>query len=135
VVNRFLLASLNMDVILAEATVHQRRQALHKMTTGIGLQDAYDTTLDRIRKQSGSKPKLAMEALMWVSHSGRHLRPEELCYALGVELGTEDFNTHNVPSMRTILGCTLGLITVDNQVSTVRLLHFTLQEYLGQPAI
>ena len=130
--NRFLLASLNMDAILAEATIHQRKLVLHRMTAGLGLQDAYDTTLDRIRQQGRSKSKLGMEALMWVSHSERPLKLEELCHALGVELGAEDFNMRNVPSIRTVLGCTLGLVAVDKKESTVRLLHFTLQEYLRQ---
>ena len=130
--NSLLLASLNMDAILAEATIHQRRQVLHRMTAGLGLQDAYDTTLDRIRQQGGSKSKLGMEALMWVSHSERPLKLEELCHALGVELGAEDFNMRNVPSIRAVLGCTLGLVAVDKKESTVRLLHFTLQEYLRQ---
>ena len=131
-ISRFLLASLNVDVVLAEATIHQRRQALNRMSKGLGLQDAYDTTLDRIRRQGGGKSRLGMEALMWISHCERPLRSEELCHALGVELGAEDFSMQNVPSIRTILGYTLGLITLEEQTSTPRLFHFTLQEYLGQ---
>src|SRR5205807_5140277 len=42
-----------------------------------------------------------------------------------------DFNINNVPPMTTLLGCTLGLVIVDETTSTVRLLHLTLQEYLG----
>jgi len=121
-----------MDVILAEMTIHQRRRALHRMTKGLGLQDACDTTLDRIRQQGGSKSRTGMEALMWISHSERPLKSLELCHALGVELGAEDFNTHNVPLIATVLGCTLGLVTIDQEASKVRLLHFTLQEYIAQ---
>jgi len=84
-ISRFLLASLNMDAVLAGATIHQRRKALHRITKGLGLQDAYDKTLDRIRQQGGSKSRLGMEALMWVSHSERPLGSQELCHALGVE--------------------------------------------------
>jgi len=131
-ISRFLLASLNMDAVLAEATIHQRRKALHRITKGLGLQDAYDKTLDRIRQQGGSKSRLGMEALMWVSHSERPLGSQELCHALGVELGAEDFSIHNVPSLRTVLGYTLGLAIIDEKASTPRLLHFTLQEYIGQ---
>jgi len=129
---RFLLASLNMDVILAEATIHQRRRALDGMIKGISLRDAYDATFDRISRQDGKKSKLGMEALMWVSHSERPLNIVELRHALGVELGVEDFNIQNVPSIHAILGCTLGLVAIDEKASTVRLLHFTLQEYLLQ---
>ena len=125
-----------MDAILAGATIHQRRQALRGVAKGLGFHDAYSTTLDRIRQQGGNRSKLGMDTLMWVSHCERPLRSEELCYALGVELGEEDFNIHNVPSIRTIMDCTLGLVTIDENTSTVRLLHSTLQEYLRQdPAL
>jgi len=107
-------------------TIHQRRQALHRMTKGFGLQDAYDTTLDRIREQGGSKARLGMEALMWMSRCERPLRSQGLCHALGVELGAEDFSIQKVPSLRTILGYALGLVTIDEPASTPRLLYFTL---------
>ena len=129
-VSRFLLVSLIMDAVLADVTRHQRRQTLRKMTNGCGLDDAYSTTLDRIREQKGSRVTLGMEALMWISCSERQLKAEELCHALAVEVGTTDLNIHNVPSRRTLLSCTLGLVTID-QASRVRLVHFTLHEYLA----
>jgi len=55
----------------------------------------------------------------------------ELRHALGVDLGAGGFTIDNVPSVRTVLGCTLGLVTINENASTVRLLHLTLQEYLG----
>ena len=130
-VSRFLLVSLTMDTILAEVTIH-RRQPLFRMSNGVGLQDAYNTTLNRIRQQGGSKKNLGIQTLMWVSHSRRPLKSEELCHALGVELGAEDFNTANVPSIRSVLSCTLGLVTIDEKASSLHLVHYTLQEYLGQ---
>ena len=119
-----------MDAIFAAATVHQKRQALDRMANGIGLQDSYNTTLDRIRQQGGGKSKLGMAVLMWVSHCERPLQWEELRHALGVDLVPEEFTIDNVPSVRTVLGRTLGLITIDEKASTVRLLHLTLQQYL-----
>jgi len=89
-------------------------------------------TLDRIKQQGGGRSKLGMETLMWISHSGRPLQSEELCNALGVKPGVEDFNIHNVPPIRTVLSCALGLVVLDENASTVRLVHFTLQEYLVQ---
>ena len=128
---RFRPASLDIGAIPAQAAIHQR-QALHKMTKDSSLQDVYGTALDRIKQQDGSKSKLGMEALMWISHSKRPLKSEELCHALGVEIGEEDLNIRNVPSIRTVLGCTLGLVTIDEEASTVGLLDFALQEYLKQ---
>jgi len=72
-----------------------------------------------------------MAALMWISHAERPLRVDELRHALAVELGSTDFDVGNVPSMSTLVSCCQGLITVDKEASTVRLVHFTLQEYLS----
>src|SRR5205807_9279633 len=71
-----------------------------------------------------------MSTLMWISHSERPLSPDELCHALAVEIGSSNLNTDNVPSIGTVLASCQGLVTVDKEASTVRLIHFTLQEYL-----
>ena len=67
---------------------------------------------------------------MWISHAERPLRADELCHALAVEIGSTDFDVGNIPSISTLVSCGQGLITVDKEASTVRLIHFTLQEYL-----
>jgi len=68
---------------------------------------------------------------MWVAHSERPLSADELCHALGVEEGSSDLNIRNIPRIETLLACTLGLVTVEKSSSTVRLIHYTLQEYLA----
>jgi len=107
---------------------------LKKITGGLGLGDAYGATIERIKAQGGDKPRLGMEALMWITHAERPLMADELCHALAIELGSTNFNGDNVPSMSTLVGCCQGLITVDEEASTVRLIHFTLQEYLSTPS-
>jgi len=101
------------------------------MTNGLGLGDAYDATIERIKVQGGDKSRLGMESLMWISHAERPLKANELCHALAVELGSTAFNNGNVPSISTLVSCCQGLITVDKEASTVRLVHYTLQEYLS----
>jgi len=129
-VGRFLLVSLNMDVILAEVTINKRRKKLEEMTKGKGLGDAYTATIARIKSQNGSKSRLGMEALMWISHSERPLKALELCQALGVEIGDADQNAGDIPAIETVLRCSLGLVTIEASSSTVRLVHLTLQEHL-----
>ena len=126
----FLLVSLNMKAILGEATLTRRRKKLEKITKGDGLGDAYTATLSRIKALEGGGSKLGMEVLMWVSHAERPLHVDELCHALGVE-GSEDLDIRNIPTIETLLACSLGLITVENSSSTVRLVHYTLQEHLS----
>ena len=127
---RFLLVSLNMDSILRESTIRRRRERLSKITDGLGLGDAYDATIGRINAQDGDKARLGIGALMWINHAERPLRVDELCYALAVELGSTNFNADNIPSTSTLVSCCQGLITVDKEASTVRLIHFTLQDHL-----
>ena len=135
-VYRFLLVSLTIDAILGEVSISARREKLTEMTKGNRLGDAYATTLDRMKTQEGGRFRLGMEALMWVSNSERPLHTSELCHALGVKIGSADLDVENVPEIRTILGCALGLITVETSSDTVRFVHFTLQEYLsGNPSL
>ena len=100
------------------------------MTDGLGLGDAYGATLGRIKRQGGEKARLGMATLMWISHSERPLKADELCHALAVEIGSPNLNTDNVPSIGALLAYCQGLVVVEKEASTVRLIHFTLQEYL-----
>ena len=130
IISRFLLVSLNVDAILRETTISRRRQKLNAMADGFGLGGVYGETLSRITGQGEEKSRLGMAALMWISHAERPLKVDELCHALGVEIGSPDFDSDNVPSIGTLLDCCQGLIALDKEASTVRLIHFTLQEYL-----
>ena len=100
------------------------------MIDGLGLESAYGKTLDRIKGQGGAMARLGMAALMWISHSERPLTADELCHALAVEIGAPSLSTDNVPSIGIVLERCQGLVVVDNEASTVRLIHSTLQEYL-----
>jgi len=131
IVCRFLLVSINIDAILGEVTIFKRRQKLNEITKGNHLDDAYATTLARMKAQKGGRSSLGMGALMWVSNSERPLHTSELCHALGVEIGSHDLSVESIPTIRALLACSLGLITIEASSSTVRLVHFSLQEYLS----
>ena len=132
---RFLLVSLTIAAILDETTIHQRREQLKRMTSGRGLGDAYRVTLDRIKAQNRGESRLGMAALMWISRSGRPMRVDELCHALGVQIGSTAPNLDNIPSIKRLLASCLGLVIVDKEEATVRLVHFTLQEYINSRVV
>ena len=67
---------------------------------------------------------------MWVLYSERPLTTEELCHAMGVELGSTNIDHENIPALRILLASSLGLVTIEASSSTFRLVHFTLQEHL-----
>jgi len=127
---RFLLASLHIEAILRGATVARRRKTLKSIKDGAGLGDVCSATLERIEAQDQEKATFAIATLTWVCHSERPLQVDELCHALAVEVGEPDFDPENVPSIGTLLDYCQGLITVDAEASTVRLIHYTVQEYL-----
>ena len=73
---------------------------------------------------------------MWICHAERPLQVDELRQALAVEIGAKDLDSENAPSIGALLGACQGLVTVDKEASTVRLIHFTVQEYLfAQPGL
>jgi len=133
---RFLLVSLNIDAILGGMTIRQRKKKVAEIRKGNGLSDAYTATLTRLKAQERNKAVLGLKVLMWVLYSERPLRTEELCYALGVEMGSTDLDPENVPRLPTLLSACLGLVTVEASSSTIRLVHSTLQEHLaGDPTL
>ena len=100
------------------------------MTAGLGQEDIYGPTLDRIKAQDGYKSRLGTTALMWICYSERQLGAEELCQALAVEIGSTDYNADDAPSIQTVLSCCQGFVVADKEGSAVRLIHYTLREYL-----
>ncbi|KAF8475795.1 hypothetical protein BDZ91DRAFT_710344, partial [Kalaharituber pfeilii] len=79
--------------------------------------------------QSQSRYCLGMRALMWTYLAERPLKVIELCHALSVKDGDTALDRNNIPSINIILRCCCGLVTIDDETSTVRLVHYTLQEY------
>ena len=128
--HRFLPASLYIEAILRRTTLAGRGETLKLIKDGSGFGDAYGSTLVCIMTQDEEKATLAMAALRWICYSERPLQVDELCHALAVEIGATDFNLQNIPSIDTLLDYCQGLIVVDSETSTVRLIHYTVQEYL-----
>ena len=119
-----------MDSILGETTLHHRRQRLDLIIEKVDWKGVWGTALERIKEQDGQKARLGIAALMWVSHSERPLHSDEISHALAVEIGSADLNPEVIPSLETLLSSCLGYIVIDKETSAIRLIHFTLQEYL-----
>jgi len=128
---RIRIASLNIEAILQDPTIHGRREKLGKTRNGLGLGDAYGATIKRIKAQGGNRSRLGMGVLMWISHAERQLTGQELCHALAVHPDSKKFSSDNIPSVATLVVCCQGLIVVDQEALTVRLIHPTLQRYLS----
>jgi len=99
------------------------------MAVGLRLRDGCDATMEQIKAQGGDKSQPAKTTLRWITHAERPLRANELCHALAVKLGFTDFDIGNLPRMSTFMSCCQGLVIVVQEESTVRLIHFTLQQF------
>jgi hypothetical protein len=64
-----------------------------------------------------------------ISHAKRLLTTRELCDALAIESGDTALNNDNIFDVEDILAVCAGLITVDQESSVIRLVHYTTQEY------
>ena len=128
--SRFLLVFFSIETILREATIYRRRQKLSTMRNGLDLGGAYAAMLERIKAEGGEKARLGVAVLMWISHSRQPLQVDELCHAIAIQIGSNDLDNDDIPTISTLLDCCQGLVTVDKGSSTVRLIHFTLKEHL-----
>src|SRR5690606_32227119 len=73
---------------------------------------------------------LAMKILMWIHIAFRPLQLNELGHALAVERDQTNLEKDNIPSQSTMLKSCCGLVIVDTETSSVRFIHYTLQEFL-----
>ncbi len=119
---------LQVQAVLNEPTVGDMKEALGKIPNG--LNDALGSTLSRIRDQPDGRRRMGLNILMWISHAKRPLLVNELSEALAIRSGDSFLNRDNQPRPGIMVDCCMGLVTVDEKTSEVRLVHFSVQEYL-----
>ena len=67
---------------------------------------------------------------MWISHTRRPLKSVELQHALALRPGDKSLDSDDILSVRTIIDSCFGLLEVERDSNTIRLVHFSLEEYL-----
>lgn len=93
------------------------------------LHQAFYQTLARIQRQHEGRKRLGMKVLLWISHVQGSLTVAELGEAMAVKPGNASLNPRRRPSQNMMIECCLGLVTVDRESSSVRLVHYALQEF------
>ena len=115
-------------MVLGMPTRTKRREALETLPTG--LYDSFHRIIKRIREcPHAGQAELGMRVLMWLHCASRPLKLKELQHALAVEKGHTEFDSGNIPSQKFLLDSCLGLVVVDKETSTVRFMHYTLEEH------
>jgi ankyrin repeat protein len=83
----------------------------------------------RIEGQMEEQEQLAKRTLALVFHAKKPLTVEQLQHALATELNEPRFDTENISQIEDIIDVCAGLLTVNEENKTVRLVHYTAQEY------
>ncbi|KAJ7688188.1 ankyrin repeat-containing domain protein [Mycena rosella] len=124
----FLLAKLHIECLTTKNTIKAVGEAMQNLPND--LQHTYDEAMARINHQTEEDKQLGLLVLTWVANAKRPLAVAELQDALAVEPESTSLNVENYLNIDIILSVCAGLITVDDTTSTVRLIHYTTQNYL-----
>ena len=127
---RFLLAQLHMDSLKDKTSPKLIKKALEVFPKGSNALDlAYHGALQRIEGQMEGFRFLAKQLLGWLTYSERLMTTKEVQHALAIEPGTRDFDEDNLGDIDEIVGFCAGLVIVDEETHTIRLVHYTTQDY------
>ena len=91
----------------------------------------YGQALERIQAQDPEYASLGLKIISWVHHAARPLSLHELRHALAVEVDDRTFDDDGLPDEELLESVCAGLITIQEH-RTVRLVHYTAQEYLSR---
>lgn len=117
-----------MQAITDALTKSEIRKVLRNLTSDLG--QTFQNVMQRIYGLPQNRRQIALNTLMWTSHARRPLLITELVHALATNIGDIEFDEDGVLQPANILENCLGLIVVDQESSTVRLVHYAFQEYL-----
>ncbi|KAJ7453548.1 hypothetical protein B0H11DRAFT_1820424, partial [Mycena galericulata] len=124
----FLLAKLHIASLVNKQTAKAVRETLNGMQSN--LNTTYDDIMERIDRQSEEDRILARRTLSWVSNAKRPLHVSELIEALAIEPSIPDLDPDNMLDIDIVLSVCAGLVIVDEENGSVRLIHYTTQVYL-----
>ena len=128
---RFLLAKLYMESLKGMVQKKAFRIALQNLPR---RSNAYNTLFDdaikRIERQDTYSEVLAKRVIWWIALTKRPLTTSELQYAIAIEVGTSEFDEETLLDVDSMVSVCAGLVTVDEDSEIIRLVHYTIQEYL-----
>ena len=128
----FLLPRLQIQTILNETTRRGMREALKELPPS--LNDNLGQTLGRIKQQPARRAELALKTLEWIFLAKRPFSTKELCQGLSVRSGDVCVDEDGYPLPKHMVDYCLGLVALDEASGNIRLVHFTVQEYLNSEA-
>jgi ankyrin repeat protein len=137
--NRFLFVDLNIRYLCKQPTgrhILTELERLQKAQTTDKLMDpTYDRIVDAVRNQPTACETLAIRTLAWIVKAQRVLKINELQIAVSLEADMTKLEKMDMLDEGKLIDSCHGLIVMDATSKTVRLAHFTTQEYLNRKGI
>lgn len=127
---RFLLASLQMDLLRGHNNLRKVRAAMDTLSPDV--YETYHATMQRIKSRGPQDYELARKALSYIFCAKRPLDIEELRHALGIEVEDSMLDEDALPDKDILLEVSIGLIRIDEQSGIIGLVHHTLHEFFAQ---
>jgi ankyrin repeat protein len=127
---RFLVASLQLQVLAEQTNKQHILSALNQLPRR--LDQTYEAALSRITNQSSpDNVELALKALNWLTFAREHLQATALQHALIVKENMTDIeDCGDQPNIQVVVSLCGGLVTLEQESGTIRLVHETTQQYL-----
>ncbi|KAJ5448697.1 hypothetical protein N7445_003518 [Penicillium cf. griseofulvum] len=129
---KFLHTKLILDEILDLTTVRQMQKALEKKSTG--LDQVYQSTLQRIDMQPRAKRELARRFIGWVVFAKRRLKVDEVIHAFAVEDDEDYIEEDNFVSLDLLLRSCVGLVMLHDD-KTIAMVHATAYEFFASTVL
>ncbi|KAK5211291.1 hypothetical protein LTR47_007985 [Exophiala xenobiotica] len=128
----FLLAKLHCDDLAAKTKPKDVLRALGKFAQGgNALDQAYENSMQRIQCQPEEHTELARKVLICITFGARPLTLDELRHAIAVDEGTKELDPeYDLDDPDVLISACAGLVTIDSESMTIRLVHYTTQSFL-----
>ncbi|KAL8878850.1 MAG: hypothetical protein Q9198_003421, partial [Flavoplaca austrocitrina] len=116
-----------MDALSTKTNISKLKRALENLSSDLNA--LYNDALFRIESQNQDDRELAEKALRWVAYTHRPLKVRALQVALAIDPDETDFDEEAMTPIGLILDVCVGLLILDKENGTVRLVHYTAQDY------
>ena len=126
------MAQLHLASLKDKTSPKALKKALEALPEGLdALNSAYSKAIQRIQDQMDGFKKMAREVLIRLTYSERLMTFTEVLHALAIEeSGSREFDADNLDNVDEMIAVCAGLVIVDETTQTIRLVHYTTQDYL-----
>jgi hypothetical protein len=93
------------------------------------LNEMYDEVMNRIASQKDEEARLALKTLTWVVYAREKLTPKQLQHAIAITPESKELGEDDLTHLDHLISLCYGIVTEDKESGTIRLVHFTTQEY------